>query len=152
MIKNTLTSLALLTALVMPLQSVYATSQPTPTNQQNSPDTPIASFANLKNNAEVQSPFRVAFAVKGMKVVPAGTSTKPGTGHFHLLIDTKLTEAQQKMPIPNDATHLHFGNGQSEVTLNLPKGKHTLQIVMGDGVHKLHNPPVMSEIITVTVK
>ena len=111
-----------------------------------------AFFVNLKNNQEVPSNgFAAKFGIEGMKITPAAQS-KPGTGHFHLLIDTKLTEDQKKMPIPTDSKHLHFGAGQSEVDLLLPPGKHTLQIVMGDGAHKLHNPPVMSEIITVIVK
>jgi hypothetical protein len=109
-----------------------------------------AFFVNVKNGDTITSPFKIRFGVTGMEVAPAG-SKKPGTGHFHLLIDTKLTPEQQTLPIPKDDQHLHFGGGQKEATISLKPGKHTLQIVMGDGDHKLHNPPVMSKVITVTV-
>lgn len=153
MLKKTLPALALLTAILTPLQSLHASSQPeatAPTQDQFSSATTF--FKDLKNNAHVTNPFKVEFVLNGMKIAPAGTSTKPGTGHFHLLIDTKLTENQKAMPLPTDAQHLDFPGGQSQVDLNLPNGKHTLQIVMGDGRHKLHNPPIMSEIITVIVE
>jgi hypothetical protein len=34
----------------------------------------------------------------------------------------------------------------------LPPGKHTLQLVLGDWSHLPFHPPVMSDVITVTVK
>jgi hypothetical protein len=55
-------------------------------------------------------------------------------------------------PLPSDANHRHFGGGQTEVTLNLPKGQHTLQLVLGDMNHVPFNPPVISEKIAITVK
>ncbi len=115
------------------------------------PAAPHAFFANLKDGDAVTSPVKIKFGITGMEVVPAGTN-KPNTGHFHLLIDTALTPDQQKLPIPKDDQHLHFGKGQTEATVELKPGKHTLQIVMGDGNHMLHKPPVMSDKITVTVK
>jgi hypothetical protein len=77
---------------------------------------------------------------------------KPNTGHHHLLIDTKLTVGQMKEPIPVDDTHRHFGGGQTEALVTLPKGTHTLQLVLGDWSHVPFVPPVMSETIAVTVK
>jgi hypothetical protein len=65
------------------------------------------------------------------------------------LIDAKLPSLDQ--PIPNDFNHLHFGAGQTEATVTLPPGKHTLQLLLGDKNHVPHNPPVMSKLITVTV-
>lgn len=156
MFKYTYIALALLTTALAPFQGAQATSAssiPSPSTAEVAPaqTSARAFFVNLKNNQEITSPFTVKFGIEGMKIAPAPQS-KPGTGHFHLLIDTELTEAQQKMPIPTDSQHLHFGGGQSEVNLTLPRGKHTLRIVMGDGGHKLHTPPVMSEVITVNVK
>jgi hypothetical protein len=110
-----------------------------------------AFFKNLKDGETVESPVKVVFGVSGMKIAPAGTS-EPNTGHFHLLIDTTLTDKHEKIVIRNDTQHLHFGKGQTETTVDLEPGKHTLQLVMGDGQHMLHNPPVMSDVITVTVK
>jgi hypothetical protein len=112
---------------------------------------PHAFFVNIKDGDTVTSPVDIKFGITGMEVAPAGTN-KPNTGHFHLLIDTDLTPDQQKLSIPKDDQHLHFGKGQTEATVALKPGKHTLQIVMGDGNHMLHNPPVMSDKITVTVK
>jgi hypothetical protein len=106
---------------------------------------------NLKDGAKVTSPFLVQFGLSGMGVAPAGVE-KPNTGHHHLLIDTKLTDEQMKASIPADDTHKHFGGGQTEAMVTLPNGKHTLQLVMGDWTHIPHVPPVMSQVITVTVR
>jgi hypothetical protein len=110
-----------------------------------------AFFVNLKDGDSVTSPVTVKFGVTGLAIAPAGTDA-PNTGHFHLLVDTTLSPDEMKFAIPNDAQHLHFGKGQTETTLTLTPGAHTLQIVMGDGKHELHNPPVMSKPITVTVR
>jgi hypothetical protein len=106
---------------------------------------------NLKDGADVTSPFLVQFGLSGMGVAPAGVE-KPNTGHHHLLIDTKLTAEQMKEPIPADDTHKHFGGGQTEAMVTLPKGQHTLQLMLADWTHIPHVPPVMSEPITITVK
>jgi uncharacterized protein DUF4399 len=106
---------------------------------------------NLKDGAKVKSPFLVQFGLSGMGVAPAGVE-KPNTGHHHLLIDTTLTADEMKSPIPNDEKHKHFGGGQTEVMVTLPKGKHTLQLVMGDWTHIPQVPPVMSKPITITVR
>ena len=55
-------------------------------------------------------------------------------------------------PIPQDKNHLHFGAGQTEARIELPPGKHTLQLVLGDAKHYLFNPPVISKKIAITVK
>ena len=106
---------------------------------------------NLKDGAEVTSPFLVQFGLSGMGIAPAGVE-KPNTGHHHLLIDTKMTDEQMKQPIPADDTHKHFGGGQTEAMVTLPKGQHTLQLVLADWTHIPHVPPVMSEPITITVR
>jgi hypothetical protein len=106
---------------------------------------------NLKDGAEVTSPFLVQFGLSGMGVAPAGVE-KPNTGHHHLLIDTKMTDDEMKQPIPADDTHKHFGGGQTEAMVTLPPGKHTLQLLLADWTHVPHSPPVMSETITITVK
>ena len=94
----------------------------------------------------------VRFGLKGMGVAPAGMKFD-GAGHHHLFIDTALP-ADMSQPIPPQVDNkiLHFGKGQTEVTLTLPPGKHTLQLVLGDFMHIPHNPPVVSKKITVTVK
>jgi len=107
-------------------------------------------FINLKDGQELTSPFLVQFGLSGVGVAPAGVE-KPNTGHHHLLIDTTLSPDQLKAPIPMDDTHKHFGNGQTEAMITLPPGKHTLQLVLGDWSHVPHVPPVMSDVITITV-
>jgi hypothetical protein len=81
-------------------------------------------------------------------IAPAGVE-KPMTGHHHLLIDVDLPTLDQ--PIPNDRNHLHFGLGQTETRLELPPGRHTLQLLLGDETHTPHQPPLYSRRITVTV-
>jgi hypothetical protein len=108
-------------------------------------------FINIKDNDTVASPFKVQFGLAGMGVAPAGVE-KDKTGHHHLLIDTKLTEEEAKEPIPADKQHVHFGGGQTEATVTLPPGQHTLQLVLGDWSHVPFSPPIVSPVITVTVK
>ena len=97
----------------------------------------------------VTTPFKVVFGLSGMGVAPAGTE-RAKTGHHHLLIDTDVPDLSK--PIPADDNHKHFGGGQTEMVLELNPGEHTLQLLMGDHAHVPHNPPVMSEQITIMVK
>jgi Domain of unknown function (DUF4399) len=106
-------------------------------------------FVNLKNGATVASPVLIQFGLRGMGVAPAGIE-KAGTGHHHLLID--VAELDVNAPIPTTDQHRHFGAGQTEVTLEMKPGKHTLQLLLGDQNHIPHHPVVMSERITITVK
>lgn len=94
------------------------------------------------------SPVTVVFGVENFRVAPAGTF-EAGTGHHHLLIDTDLPPLNQ--PIPADANHLHFGKAQTEATIELGPGPHTLQLVLGDGYHVPHDPALISTPITITV-
>lgn len=102
-----------------------------------------------KDGAKVSSPFVVEFGLKGMGVAPAGVKIE-NTGHHHLLIDTDAP-ADLNAPLPSSDKVMHFGKGQTQTTLTLPPGKHTLQLLLGDNNHVPHNPPVISKKITVTV-
>jgi hypothetical protein len=108
-------------------------------------------FINPKDGDTVTSPFKVQFGLSGMGVAPAGVE-KPNTGHHHLIIDATLSPEELKEPIASDAKHLHFGGGQTETMVTLPAGQHTLQLVLGDWTHIPFNPPIVSPVITVTVK
>ena len=108
-------------------------------------------FINLKDGDTVSSPFKVQFGLTGMGVAPVGVE-KENTGHHHLIIDSKLPPEELKAPIAADAQHLHYGGGQTEAMVTLPPGQHTLQLVLGNWTHIPHVPPVMSPVITVTVK
>jgi hypothetical protein len=91
----------------------------------------------------------VRMGLKNMGVAPSGVDT-PQTGHHHLLLNGDLPPTGE--PIPNDRNHIHFGGGETEARLtDLPPGEYTLQMALGDAKHYLHNPPVVSEKITITV-
>lgn len=94
-------------------------------------------------------PFRVWFGLRHMGVAPKSVAVK-NTGHHHLLIDTELPPAGQA--IPSDRNHLHYGAGETEAMIELPPGKHTLQLLMGDHDHVPHTPPVVSKKITITIR
>ena len=108
-------------------------------------------FINLKDGDTVKSPVTVQFGLAGMGVAPAGTE-KENTGHHHILIDATLEGDALNEPVPADDNHKHFGGGQTETVIELSPGEHTLQLVLGDWTHIPHNPPVMSERITITVE
>lgn len=110
---------------------------------------PKVYFITPANGAKVSNPVKVVFGLSGMGVAPAGVK-QDKTGHHHLLIDAEL--ANPKAAIPKDDKHLHFGGGQTETSITLPPGKHTLQLVLGDFAHVPHDPPVQSEKISIDVK
>ncbi|MGB0496604.1 MAG: DUF4399 domain-containing protein, partial [Kangiellaceae bacterium] len=100
-----------------------------------------------KNGATVPTTFKVVFGLSGMGVSPAGIN-REYTGHHHLLVDGKMPDLLK----PLGAEVKHFGGGQTEAFVTLPKGKHTLSLILGDYLHRPHNPAVVSEPITVYVK
>ncbi|WP_035808856.1 DUF4399 domain-containing protein [Cupriavidus basilensis] len=109
-------------------------------------------YIGFPNNNQVLpagKPIHVWFGLRGMGVAPRGVKF-PNSGHHHLLIDTDLPPMDKE--IPNDRNHLHFGAGETETTIELPPGKHTLQLLMADDKHIPHNPPVYSKKITIYVK
>ena len=82
--------------------------------------------------------------------MPAGVDL-PMSGHHHLLINVDKLPSL-KLPIPADSNHLHFGNGQTETEINLPPGKHTLQLLLGNHLHVPHSEPLISDKIEITVR
>ena len=112
-------------------------------------------FIGLEDGATVKSPVTARFGLTGMGVAPAETVVE-NTGHHHLMIDVPPFGSDDPealtLSIPNDDNHKHFGKGQTEVTLDLAPGTHTLQLVLGDAGHVPHAPPVMSDQISITVE
>jgi hypothetical protein len=107
-------------------------------------------FIAPTTGATVSSPLTIKFGIKGMKIVPAGIN-EVKSGHHHLLVNLeKLPD--MNMPIPADKNHLHFGKGQTEATIELSKGKHTLQLLLGNYIHIPHKIPLLSEKIEITVE
>lgn len=106
-------------------------------------------FISPKNGETVSGPVTVRFGLKGMGVAPAGVEQE-GTGHHHLIIDAPLPPFDDYIPM--DENHRHFGGGQTEVTIELKPGTHTLQLLLADQYHLPHLPAVYSQKITITVK
>ena len=105
-------------------------------------------FISPMDGAEIKGPVHVQFGLRGMGVAPAGTE-KEGTGHHHLLVDVPLPPLGEN--IIADENHIHFGGGQTETTITLLPGRHTLQLLLGDLNHVPHKPAVFSKQITVVV-
>jgi len=134
-------------AAALALASSVAVAQNTP-----SPEGAQVYFINLEDGQHVTSPFQVQFGLSGMGVAPFGLTGQgtENTGHHHLVIDSPPPQAG--VPIPAEpGKYIHYGRGQTEVMLELPPGEHTLQLVLGDHMHIPHDPPVMSEPITIVV-
>ena len=113
-----------------------------------SPEGAKAYFVDLKDGDNIKSPLLVRFGLTEQMGIAPALADWPDTGHFHLIIDSKTPNPNR--PISN--RHLHLHKGQTEAIVELKQGRHTLQIVMGDYSHIPHDPPVMSEQITVTVE
>ncbi len=105
-------------------------------------------FISPRNGERLPSPVIVRFGLRHMGVAPAGVEF-PGTGHHHLVINAPLPPLAA--PIPADDHHRHFGKGQTETEISLPPGRHTLQLLLGDHLHRPHERPVFSEVITIEV-
>jgi hypothetical protein len=107
-------------------------------------------FIAPSDGAKIHGAVTVRFGLKGMGVAPAGIKFD-NTGHHHLLVDTDLSELKLDAPLPATDKIVHFGKGQTETTLTLPPGKHTLELLFADYQHLSFNPAVHSKKITITV-
>ncbi len=112
------------------------------------PDGAEVYIVDPEDGAEVKSPVTVVFGLKGMGVAPAGVDME-GTGHHHLIVNAPLPPMDQG--IPADENYIHFGGGQTQTSVDLEPGEHTLQLLLGDKNHLPHDPPIASERITITV-
>ena len=117
------------------------------------PDHAKVFFENIKDGDVVQSPVTIKFGIEGFGITPAGTKGKirHTAGHHHLLVNVDPLPDLES-PIPRDEKHLHFDLGETETTLNLPPGKHTLQLLLGDEQHEPQAPALYSKKISITVQ
>ena len=129
-----------LAAIAMPLAAHAQTPAPSDA---------VVYIISPRDGQRVKSPFTVQFGLRGMGVTRAGDATA-NMGHHHLLIDVE-EPVNPKEPLPNNRKHLHFGAGQTETQLDLPPGKHSLQLVLGDTEHRPFNPIIASAKTSVTV-
>ena len=136
--------LALGAALVLAATGVaFAERTPSPAGAE-------VYIVSPKDGAKVKGPVTVVFGLKGMGIAPAGIKFD-NTGHHHLLIDGDAP-ADLSLPLPANEHNVHFGKGQTETTVTLPPGKHTLQLVFADFLHTPHDPAVISKKITIVVE
>jgi hypothetical protein len=130
-------------ALLSQTHIVHAQSKPAPKDAK-------LYFITPHDGQRIKGGFWCRFGLRNMGVTHAGDDYA-NSGHHHLLIDVN-EPIDPKEPIPQDKSHLHFGAGQTETYLDLPRGTHTLQLVLGDGKHYPFNPPVVSAKITIRVR
>lgn len=125
----------------------------TAANAHSPPDDARVFFVDLKDGDVVSSPFKLTFGIEGFGITPAGTTGKRRhtAGHHHLLIDREQLPDLDE-PIPRDEHHLHFDAGETEAVIELPPGRHSLQLLLGDEQHEPHDPALYSERINVTVQ
>lgn len=134
-------SLLFVPALIL-LTSTAALSAPAKETNQSG-----VKIESPKDGARVPMKFKVKMVVTGMTIGPVGDLAK-GKGHHHLIVDGGAIPAGQ--PVPADATHLHFGKGQTEAELELSPGPHRLTLQFADGAHMSYGP-AMAQTITVNV-
>lgn len=104
-----------------------------------------------EEGSTVSNPVTIRFGLEGMGVAPAGVAAE-GTGHHHLLINTGPDEIDMTASLPATDQIVHFGGGQTQTTMDLPAGTHELRLLLADANHIPHDPPVVSDPITVTVE
>ncbi|MBS82711.1 MAG: rod shape-determining protein RodA [Gammaproteobacteria bacterium] len=107
-------------------------------------------FISPLDGQTVNNPVKIVFGISGMKILPAGIKEEY-SGHHHLLIDLPVLP-NLNQPIPSDDQHIHFGKGQTETTIQLTEGEHTLQLLFADFIHIPHTPPLYSKKIKINVK
>ena len=147
---RTILMLAAASLMSVGLASADDTAKPSGPSRAKAQPGVTVFIVSPKDGDTVGQDVLVTFGVKGIAIRPAGDPT-PNTGHHHLLIDVAELPPGDA-PIPNDATHKHYGKGQTEDTIHLPPGDHTLQMDFADLAHVQFDPPLVSKKITVHVK
>ena len=147
--QNTLKTKNYLFNILSFLLSVFFFMPLSAVEKSSSPDKAMLYIISPQDGDTVSSPVKGIFGLNGMGVAPAGIKMK-NTGHHHLLIDlAQLPDIN--LPIPSDDYHRHFGKGQTEAFIELDKGEHTLQLILGDHLHVPHEPPIISKKIRIKV-
>ena len=147
--QNTLKTKNYLFNILIFLLSVFFLIPLSAVEKSSSPDKVMLYIISPQDGDTVSSPVKVIFGLNGMGVAPAGIKMK-NTGHHHLLIDLNHLP-DINLPIPSDEYHRHFGKGQTEALIELDKGEHTLQLILGDHMHIPHEPPIISKKIRIKV-
>lgn len=114
-----------------------------------SPEGASVFFIRPADGDTVSNPVHVEFGLQGMAVIKAGVE-QPESGHHHLIIDAQLPDLA--LPIPLDDNYRHFGDASIATEVTLAPGEHRLRLLLGDHLHIPHDPPVMSDTITIVVE
>lgn len=107
---------------------------------------PQVFFRVPTTDAVVTETFLMKMGSENFMIELAGPP-KEAAGHFHIMVDVPCVTPGE--PIPNDAQHRHFDGGQTETTLTLTPGEHTLCLQAGDGIHTALD---LTHMITITVE
>lgn len=126
-----------------------APSAPASLPRTPAPDGARVYFVTPADGASVSNPVVIEFGSEGIAIVKAGVN-EPASGHHHLIIDAGLPAPS--LPIPADDNYIHFGDASTRTERTLSPGTHTLQLLLGDHLHIPHDPPVVSDVITITVE
>jgi hypothetical protein len=146
-----LRTVSLVAALVMPAAALAQSHSHGDHDRTEAPEGAAVFFVAPADGATVSNPVTFHFGLSGMGVAPAGVEW-PNTGHHHMLINVDPSELDMNEGLPATENILHFGGGQTQVTLDLPAGTHVFRLVLGDHNHVPHDPPIVSEPITVTIR
>lgn len=136
-------------AAAMPAAEEQAPAEPAALPRTASAEGARVFFITPADGDIVSNPVKIEFGIEGMSVVAAGVD-EAHSGHHHLIIDAGLPDSG--LPIPADENYVHFGDASTSTERELAPGQHTLQLLLGDHLHIPHDPPVTSEIITITVE
>jgi hypothetical protein len=110
-------------------------------------------FVEPKNGATVTSPVHMKFGSSGTEIspVPAGDikTSRPGMSHYHVGIGVSCLPPGKNI-VKGTPSWVHFGDGKSEIDMQLTPGRHRLALQLGDDLH--NTLPGACQMITVNVK
>ena len=110
-------------------------------------------FIEPKNGATVSSPVHMKFGSSGVEIsaVPPGDlkETRPGVAHYHIGVGVDCLPAGKNI-VKGTPSWVHFGDGKSEIDMQLTPGRHKLALQLGADLH--NTLPGACQMITVTVR
>jgi hypothetical protein len=110
-------------------------------------------FIEPKNGATVSSPVHMKFGSSGTEIspVPAGDvkEARPGMSHYHVGVGVSCLPAGKNI-VKGTPSWVHFGDGKSEIDMQLTPGRHRLALQIGDDLH--NTVAGACQMITVTVR
>ncbi len=93
--------------------------------------------------ARVGTGIVLSVKIEGVNLVAANGDKSGTTGHLHVFIDRDPAVAGK--PIPKEEGIIHTTSTEISLQL-LPRGDHTVIVVLGDGNHVPFGPPVVDRV------